>query len=110
MGWRMSLVKKEIRMSPYIKSKNLTNPYSKMFWTVIYKDHKNKTCNPGLFISDLSVYEELKAIAKEMRKEGRNVHVLLTGEYTDMKEMPSVWGQVCGMCKIGFLYDPFLMW
>lgn len=97
-------------MSPYIKAKNLVNPYSNMFWTVLYKDHQKGTCNPGLFISDLSVYEEIKEITKEMRKEGRDVYALITGEYLDIEDMPTVRERLCGLREKRFLYDPFLMW
>jgi hypothetical protein len=110
MNGKVGWTKKEKTMNAYIKAKNLVNPYSQMFWTVIYKDHQKKTCNPGLFISDLSVYEEIKAITKEMRKEGRDVYVMRTGEYLDMKDMPMVGEQLCGLRKMGFLYDPLLMW
>jgi len=84
----------------------IKNP--KTFKLICYVDDDKKTFNPGLIVSNPLVEEEVFRIAEELRRSGRNVSIIRSGDFSDIKRVPEGWQ--CAKMMPLYKYDPYLIW
>ena len=65
----------------------ITNP--KAFKLMMFVDHDKKIFNPGLIVSNPLVEKEVCLIGEELRRAGRNVDVMCSLGYPDIKRLPA---------------------
>ena len=80
----------------------------KTFKLICYVDHDNKTFNPGLIVSNPLVEEEVILIMDELKRSGKNVGIIRSGNFFDIKRVPEGWQ--CAKMMPLYKYDPYLIW
>ncbi len=87
------------------------NPGSKKFWTLTFKDHDARTCNPCLIVSDWSIVREIEKRTAEMGRQGKNVFIYTSPEaVAKIEDLMSFEEERKAFEEIGFTYDPWLIW
>ena len=84
----------------------INNP--KTFKLICYVDHDKKTFNPALIVSNPLVEEEVSLIMNELKRSGRNVGTITSGDFSDIKRVPEGWQ--CAALLPFYKYDPYLIW
>jgi len=84
----------------------IKNP--KTFKLICYIDNDKKTFNPALIVSNSLVEEEVFLIMNELRRSGRNVEIVRSGNFSDIKRVPEGWQ--CAKMLPHYKYDPYLIW
>lgn len=78
------------------------------FKLVCYVDRDRRTYNPGLIISNPAVQGELNRIKDELKKSGRNVDVMFSDQFPNIKSVPD--GSEYAKRFPNYEYDPYLIW
>ena len=84
----------------------IKNP--KAFKLVCYIDHDKKIFNPGLIVSNPLVLDEVFLIRDQLRCLGRNVDIMHSRYFFDIKKVPDGWQ--CAKMMPLYKYDPYLIW
>ena len=84
----------------------INNP--KTFKLICYVDHDKKMYNAGLIVSNPLIEEEVIRITNELRRSGRDVSIVRSGNFSDIKRVPEGWQ--CGQVLAFYKYDQYLIW